>query len=84
MVTNHLFRKLVFSTRLFMKKVSWGSCVLVIDSSGEPAVHPDISHSCAPGCFCSGTEFGVGSTTSYEEGVGATLNAPMDYESSMK
>ena len=53
----------------------------VFDSSSKLAVHPDISDSCAPGC--SGTEFKVGRTTSCKEGVGATVNAPMDYESSM-
>ena len=31
---------------------------------------------------CSGTEFEVGHT-SFEEGFGATVHAPMDYESSM-
>ena len=63
-----------------MKKASWGCYVLVFGSSGEPAVHPDISDSFAPGC--SGTEFEVGRTASCEEGVGATVNGPMDYESS--
>ena len=47
MVATHIFRMLVFSARPFMKKASWGCCVLVFDSSGEPAVHPDISDSCA-------------------------------------
>ena len=82
MVATHIFHKLVFSARLFMKKASWGFCVLVFHSSGEPADHPDINDSCAPGC--SGTEFEVGRTTSCEEDVGAPLNAPMDFESSMK
>ena len=50
-----ILHKLVFSGRLFIKKASWGCCVLVFHSSGEPAVHPDISDSSAPGC--SGTEF---------------------------
>ena len=68
------------SARLFMKNASWGCCVLVFDLSGEPAGHPELSDSCAPGC--SGTEFEVG-RTSCEEGVGATKHAPMDYESSM-
>ena len=81
MVATHIFRKLVFSARLFMKKASWGCYVIVFDSSGEPAVHPDISDSCAPGC--SGTEFEVGRTTSCEQGVGATVHAPMNYGSSM-
>ena len=63
-----------------MKKASWGCFVLVFDSSGELAGHPDFSDSCAPGF--SGTEFEVG-RTSCEDCVGATLHAPMDYESSI-
>ena len=63
-----------------MTKASWGCCVLVFDSSGEPASHREFSDSCAPGC--SGTEFEVG-RTSCEDGVGATVHAPMDYESSI-
>ena len=56
-----------------------GCCVLVFDSSGGLAVHPNISDCCTPGC--SRTEFElVGRTTSCEEGVGATLNTPMDHE----
>ena len=65
-----------------MKQASWGCCVLLFNSSGEPAVHPEVSDSCAPGC--SGTEFEVGRATSCEESVGATVNALLDYESSMK
>ena len=80
MVPTHIFHKLVISARLFMKKASWGCCVLVFDSSGEPAGHPEFHDSCAPGY--SGTEFEVG-RTSCEDGVGATVHAPMDYQSSM-
>ena len=80
MVATHTFHKLVNSARLFMKKASWGCCVLVVDSSGEPAGYPDFSDSFAPGC--SGTEFEVG-RTSCEDGVGAILHAPMGYESSL-
>ena len=80
MVATHIFLKLVNSARLFMKKASWGCFVLVFDSSGEPAGHPDFSDSCAPGF--SGTEFEVG-RTSYEDGVGATVHAPMDLKSNM-
>ena len=53
----------------------------MFNSSGEPAVHPKFSDSCAPGC--SGTEFEVGRITSCEDRVGATVHAPMDYELSM-
>ena len=61
MVATQTFHKLVNSARLFMKKASWGCCVLVFDSSGEPAGHPDVSDAFAPGC--SGTEFEVGRTS---------------------
>ena len=62
-----------------MMNASWSSCFLVFDSSSEPAVHPEVSECCAP--CCSGTEFEVVCTTSCEEGVGATVNATMVYES---
>ena len=55
--------------------------LLVFNSSGEPAFHSGFSNFCAPGC--SGTEFEVVCTTSCEEVAGATVHAPMDYESSM-
>ena len=80
MAATHIFHKLLNSARLFMKKASWGCCVLVFDSSGEPAGHPDFSDFFVPGC--SGTEFEVG-RASCEDGVGATVHAPMEYESSM-
>ena len=80
MVATHTFHRLVNSALLFMKKASWGCCVLVFDSSGEPAGHPNFSDSFAPGC--SGTEFEVG-RTSCEDGLGATVHAPLDHESSM-
>ena len=80
MVATHTFHKLVNSARLFMKKASWGCCVLVFDSSGEPAGHTEFSDSCA--WVCSGSEFEVG-RTSCEDGLGAKVHAPMDYESSM-
>ena len=57
-----------------------GLFVLVFDLSNEPAGHPEFSDSCALGC--SGTEFEVG-CASCEDGVGATVHASMDYESSM-
>ena len=80
MVATHIFHKLVNSARLFMKKASWGCFVLVFDSSGEPAGHPDFSDSCAPGF--SGTEFEVG-RTSCEDGGGDAVHAPMDCESNI-
>ena len=80
-MATHIFHKLVFGARLFLKKSSWGCCVLVFDSSGESAGHPEFSDSCTPGC--SGTEFEVGRITPCEDGVGATVHSPMGYESSM-
>ena len=64
-----------------MKKESSGYSVLLFDSSGEPAVHPENNDSCTP--VSSGIEFEDGRTTSCEEGVGATVIAPKDYESNM-
>ena len=80
MVATHIFHKPVNSARLFMKKASWGCFILIFDSSDEPAGHPEFSDFCAPGC--SGTEFEVG-RTSCEDGLGAKVGAPMDYESSI-
>ena len=79
MVTTHIFHKLVNSAPLHEEGIT-GCFVLVFDSSGEPACHPEFSDSLAPGC--SGTEFEVG-RTSCEDGVGGTVHAPMDYESSI-
>ena len=80
MVATHIFHKLVNSARLFMKKASWGWFVSVLDSSGDLAGQPEFSDSFAR--VCSGTEVGVG-RTSGEDSRGATVNAPMDFESSM-
>ena len=80
MVATHILHKLVIRTHLFMKNASRGCFVLVFDSSGEPAGSPEFSDFCAPGC--SGTEFEAG-RTSCEDGVGATIHVPVDYESSI-
>ena len=64
-----------------MKKASSDFCVLVFDTSGDRVPHPGISDSCAPGG--SGPEFAAGRSTSCEEAAEATVNAPMDLESSM-
>ena len=55
---------------------SWGFCVLVFDSSGEPVNRPDemvrgVSYS-------PGTELVVGCSTSKEEAVGGPTGAPME------
>ena len=57
-----------------------GLFVSVFDSSGELAGQPEFSGSCAR--VCSGAEVEVG-RSSGEDGHGATVNAPMDFESSM-
>ena len=62
-----------------MKEAPWGFCLLEFDSSGEPAAHPGVSDYCVP--VGSGTEFQVGRTTSFEERADATMNAPMDHDS---
>ena len=80
MVATHIFHKLVNSGRPFMKKASWGYFFSVFGACGEPAGQPELSDSCA--WVCSGTEFEVGRTLG-EDGRGATVNAPMDFESSM-
>ena len=81
MLATHISHELVFSARVFMKKASWGFRVLVFHSSGEPAAHPGINDSCAPGG--SWIEFEVERTTSCEEGTDATVIAPIDHDSSM-
>ena len=81
MVGTHISHKLGNSARLFIKKASKGYCVLVFDSSVEPAAHPGINDACARGL--SRTNFEVGLTGSCEEGADATINAPIGHESSM-
>ena len=48
-----------------MKMASWGYCVLVYDSAGEPPARPDDAFADVPGC--SGSEFEVGRATSCDE-----------------
>ena len=63
-----------------MKLASWGFCILVFDSSGEPAVRPQ-ENVCDLPCS-SGTEFVVGQSKPDEEAVGASPGAPMEIPSS--
>ena len=78
MVAIHIFHKLVFSARLYMKMASWGFGVfsLVFHSSGEFANHPE-EMVCGVTCS-SGTEVVVGRSTTEEEAVGASTGAPME------
>ena len=64
-----------------MKMASWGFCVLVFDSSGEPASRPE-EMVCGVPCS-SGTEFVVGRSASEEEAFGASTGAPMEIPSSL-
>ena len=80
MVATHIFHKLILSVRLCMKMESWGFCVLVFDSSGEPAnCHGEMVCGVS---YSPGTEFVVGLSTSEEEAVGASTGAPMEIPSS--
>ena len=60
---------------------SWDFCVLVFDSSGEPANRPE-EILCDVPCS-SGTEFVVGRSKSIKEAVGAATGAPMEVPSSL-
>ena len=80
-VGTHIFFKLVFSARLYMKMASWGFCVFVFDSSGETANCPE---EMACGVLCSSrTEFAGGRSASEEEAVGASTAAPMKIPSKL-
>ena len=76
MVAAHNFHKLVFGARLYMKRASWGFCVFVFDSSGEPTNCSDTMVCSVPNS--SGTELVVGNSTSVEEIVGFSRGAPME------
>ena len=82
MVATHIFYKLVFNPRLYMKMASRGFCVLVFDSSREPVNCPEEMVCGVPCSF--GTEFVVGRSTSHEEAVGASTGAPMEIPSSLQ
>ena len=77
----YILHELVYSARLFMKMASWGFCVLVFESSGEPGNHPQETECGAP--CSSGTRFVVGRSTSCEEVAGASAGAPMEVSSSL-
>ena len=81
MVAIHFLHKLVLSARLYMKMASWGFCVLIIDSSGEPVIRSEEMVRGVP--YSSGTEFVVGRSTSKEEAVGASTGASMEVQSSL-
>ena len=76
----HISHKLVFSARLIMKVASWGYCVLVFDSSGEPATHPGDTSAVVPDF--SGSEFEVGRISSCDNVASRDKRSPMGCTSS--
>ena len=77
----HSLIKLIFSAPLNMKMASWSYCVLVFDSSAEPAARPADAFAVFPGC--SGSEFEVGRTTSCDEKPSLKKRSPMCCASSL-
>ena len=64
-----------------MKVASWGCCVLVFDSSGEPATHPGDASAVVPDF--SGSEFEVGRISSCDEVATRDERSPMGCTSSL-
>ena len=70
-----IFRKLVTSESLNVKMASWGYCVSVYDSTGEPATRLDDAFAAVPGC--SGSEVEVGRATSCDDVPSLEKRSPM-------
>ena len=65
-----------------MKVASWGYCVLVFDSSGEPATHPgETVADVVPDL--SGSEFEVGRPSSHDDVATDGERSPMGCRSSL-
>ena len=77
----HISHKLVFSARLNIKVASWGYCVLVFDSSGEPATRPGDTVADVPDF--SGSEFEVGCPSSSDDVATHDERSPMGYPSGL-
>ena len=75
-MAEHIFDKLVYRSRLYVKKASWSFCVSIVDSSLKPVAHSKIVGSGGP-CG-SRTEFEVRCNTSCDEDPCATMIPPMD------
>ena len=60
---------------------SWGYCVLVHDSAGEPAARPDDAFAVVLGC--SGSEFEVGRATSCDDVPSLGKRSPMGCATSL-
>ena len=67
-----------------MKKASWGYCVLVYDSAGEPAARPkDFLLLFRVVLGCSGSEFEMGRATSCDDVPSLEKRPPMGCASSL-
>ena len=64
-----------------MKMASWGYCVLVYDSAGEPAARPDDTFAVFPDF--SGSEFEVARATSCDDVPSLEKRTSMGYASSL-
>ena len=64
-----------------MKVASWGYCVLVFDSSGEPTTHPGDTSAVVPDF--SGSEFEVGHLSSCDDLATGDKRSPMGCTSSL-
>ena len=64
-----------------MKVASWGYCVLVFDSSGEPATRVGETAVVVPDL--SGSEFEVGRPSSHDDVATPVERSPMGYRSSL-
>ena len=64
-----------------MKVASWGYCVLVFDSSGEPATRPGGTVADVPDF--SGSEFEVGRPSSRDDFATHDERSPMGYTSGL-
>ena len=77
----YVFHILVPSARLNMKMASWGYCVLVYFSAGNPAACPDNAFAEVPGC--SGSEFELGRATTCNDVPTLEKRSPMGCASSL-
>ena len=66
-----------------MKVASWGYCVLVFDSSGDPATHPGDTVADVVVPDLSGSEFEVGRPSSHDDVATHDEKSPMGYRSSL-
>ena len=77
----HILHTLLTSAPVNMKMATWGYCVLMYDSPGEPAARPDNAFSVVPGC--SGSEFEVGRATSCDDVPSLEKRSPIGCASTL-